>query len=85
MVSFKVASAYSTDGTVAVTVSTSAATAVAVVLTTTASGYFSPNVIVTTPGDTAVRFVPFATAQKDEVLAQLNSTSRVEHMAQHVA
>jgi beta-mannosidase len=84
VVTFKVALVASPDGTVAIAVTTSSATAVAVVLTTSAAGYFSENVFTATPGDRTVRFVPFAVEDMDEVLAQLKSTTRVEHMAQHI-
>eukprot|EP01043_Picozoa_sp_COSAG02_P064665 COSAG02_NODE_9523_length_2189_cov_58.741627_1_plen_263_part_00 len=82
-VSVKVAPAYSPDGTVAVIVTTSTATAVGVLLTTNASGFFSQNAFTSTPGDQQVSFVPFTGTDKVEVLAQLQSTTRVEHMAQH--
>ena len=84
VVSFKVANGYSADGTVMVTVTTRMATAVAVVLTTNASGFFSQNAFTSTPGDHELSFVPFSASDEGEVLAQLKQTTRVEHMAQHV-
>ena len=83
-VSFKVAPTYSPDGTVGVTVTTSTATAVGVLLTTNASGFFSQNAFISTPGEQQVSFVPFKAADKVEVLVQLQSTTRVEHMVQHI-
>ena len=82
----------------AVTLTTSTATAVAVVLTTAAPGYFSQNAFTATPGDLQMRFIPFQRGElslslslslssgegsEAQVLAQLQSTTRIEHMAQH--
>ena len=60
--------------------------AVAVALTTTAVGYFSPNYFLAVPSTKPiiVNFILFDTADTQKVLGALRSTTRIEHLAQHV-
>eukprot|EP01051_Picozoa_sp_SAG22_P006674 SAG22_NODE_444_length_10453_cov_8.586343_5_plen_249_part_00 len=75
------------DGTNSSVVALSVTTnfvALAVALTTSADGYFSPNYFLAMPGTTAVNFVLFDGVDRGEAIAALHATTRVEHLAQRV-